>query len=125
VFGKQAGNMMNELIGSIIILLGSVFLFLGSIGIVRMPDSYNRIQAGTKATTLGIILTLAGVSVYHPGWIGKMVILIVFVILTNPTSSHVIARTAHLTGVPLSSLTVIDKLKEKRDRETSRKEIQL
>ena len=38
------------IIGGLISLFGSLFLLLGAIGIVRMPDSYNKIQAGTKAT---------------------------------------------------------------------------
>ena len=45
--------MMSELIGSVVILLGSIFLLLAGLGVARMPDSYNRIQTGTKATTLG------------------------------------------------------------------------
>lgn len=104
---------MNELIGSIVILCGAVFLFLGSLGTWRMPDSFNRIQAGTKATTMGTLLTLTGVCVYHPAWIGKIAILLLFIVLTNPTSSHAIARVAHLTGVPLVRSTVVDKLQER------------
>ena len=104
---------MNELIGSIVVLFGAIFLFLGSLGIWRMPDSFNRIQAGTKATTLGTLLTLIGVCVFHPAWIGKIILLLLFIVLTNPTSSHAIARVAHLTGVPLVGSTVVDKLKER------------
>ncbi|MCK5169585.1 MAG: monovalent cation/H(+) antiporter subunit G, partial [Bacteroidales bacterium] len=44
------GNTI-EIIGAILVLSGSVFLFLGALGLVRMPDLYNRIQAGTKAST--------------------------------------------------------------------------
>jgi len=44
-----------ELLGAIITLFGSLFLFIGALGIVRMPDVYNRMQAGTKATTLGSV----------------------------------------------------------------------
>jgi multicomponent Na+:H+ antiporter subunit G len=47
--------------GLVMLLVGSVFLFLGALGIYRMPDLYNRLQAGTKATTLGAMSTILGV----------------------------------------------------------------
>ena len=53
-----------KMAGALVTLVGSLFLFLGALGIVRMPDLYNRMQAGTKATTLGTILTLIGLGIY-------------------------------------------------------------
>lgn len=99
-----------KLIGAIIVLLGSIFLFLGALGLVRMPDLFNRIQAGTKASTLGTMLTLLGVIFLNPGWAGKLVILILFVLITNPISSHVLARAAHYRKIRLSDKTIIDQL---------------
>ncbi|MBE9548177.1 MAG: monovalent cation/H(+) antiporter subunit G [Proteobacteria bacterium] len=103
---------MTELIGSLVILLGAIFLLLASIGVVRMPDSYNRIQTGTKATTLGLILVLTGIAIYHPGWTWKLVILIYFVLISNPASSHALARAAHRLGIFKTDTTVIDHLEE-------------
>ena len=102
-----------EIIGAVITLIGSMFLFLGSLGLVRMPDIYNRIQTGTKATTLGTMLTLLGIGIIHLSWIGKIIVLIVFVLITNPVSSHVLSRAAHYVGIPLTPKTVIDKLELK------------
>lgn len=99
-----------SIIGACITLIGSLFLFLGSLGLVRMPDLYNRIQAGTKASTLGTLLTLLGIALIHPDWAGKLLILIVFVIITNPVSSHVISRAAHRSGIPLTRRSVQDDL---------------
>jgi multicomponent Na+:H+ antiporter subunit G len=101
-----------KLIGAIIVLLGSIFLLLGSIGLVRMPDLFNRIQAGTKATTLGTMLTLFGIILLNTDWTGKLVILILFVLITNPISSHVLARAAHYRKIKLSNKTIIDQLAE-------------
>lgn len=100
------------LIGSIVTLIGSIFIFLGALGIVRMPDLYNRLQTGTKASTLGTILSIAGIGIINPSWAGKAFILISFVIMTNPVSSHTLARAAHHIGIALSKKTVIDKLSE-------------
>ena len=103
-----------EFFGAIITLIGSIFLLLGGLGILRMPDVYNRMQAGTKATTLGSILFLAGISVghYECGCIGKLVIIILFVIFTNPISSNTLARAAHFAGIKLTSRSVKDDLTE-------------
>lgn len=101
-----------EITGACLILAGSLFLFLAALGLLRMPDSYTRIQAGTKASTLGTMLTFVGLAFIVPSWIGKLVILILFIVITNPVSSHVLARAAHYIGIPLAAISVTDKLKE-------------
>jgi len=105
---------MTELIGSVVVLIGSVFLLLAAIGAVRMPDSYNRIQTGTKATTLGLIMILTGVAIFHPGWTLKLIVLIYFVMLSNPASSHALARAAHRRSIFKTTATVIDQLESYR-----------
>jgi len=106
-----------RIIGACVTLIGSVFLFLGALGTVRMPDSYNRIQAGTKATTLGTMCALLGVGLYHPVWLGKIVLLLLFVVLTNPISSHALARAAHFVKIPLAKQTIVDKLGEFEEKQ--------
>jgi len=103
---------MLEILGAVLVLLGSVFLFLGALGLVRMPDLFNRIQAGTKASTLGTFLSLIGLLLITPEWWGKLILLMIFILITNPVSSHVLARAAHFIGVPLANKTVTDKYKE-------------
>ncbi|OQY38932.1 MAG: hypothetical protein B6226_02830 [Candidatus Cloacimonetes bacterium 4572_65] len=103
---------MLELTGAIICLLGSLFLFLGALGVVRMPDVYNRMQAGTKATTLGSVLFFVGVAFAKPTWTGKIVLLILFIIVTNPVASHALARAAHFTKIKLTDKSVVDHLEE-------------
>ena len=97
-------------LGAVLTLLGTLFLFLGALGIVRMPDLYNRMQAGTKATTLGNMLTLTGLGLLEPAWLPKILLIALFVLLTNPVSSHALARAAYKAGEPLSPRTVLDVL---------------
>jgi len=106
---------MLELLGSVTILAGSVFLFSAGLGVLRMPDSYNRIQTGTKASTLGTILVLVGLAMLHPAWTWKLLILIFFVLLTNPVSSHALARAAHTIHVAESESTVVDELEDEEN----------
>lgn len=103
---------MQQLIGSLIVLGGAVFLFSAGLGVLRMPDSYNRIQTGTKASTLGTILVLLGLAVLHPEWTWKLLILIFFVLLTNPVSSHALARATHATRTSEDELMIVDRLDE-------------
>lgn len=113
-------NNLLEIIGGVIAIGGSLFLLLGSIGIYRMPDAYNRIQAGTKASTLGTMLSLVGLFFIFPGWFGKFMVLIIFVLITNPVSSHTLARAAYFIGVPLTKITKVDKWKEHQQTDESR-----
>jgi len=83
------------IIGYILLLIGAVFIFLGILGVFRMPDLFNKLQAGTKATTLGFISLVAGMIFIHPEWWGKLLLVGFFVLLTNPIGSHNLARSAH------------------------------
>ncbi|MBI9108095.1 MAG: monovalent cation/H(+) antiporter subunit G [Spirochaetales bacterium] len=104
-----------EIAGSIFVLIGSLIFFLSSLGVIRMPDVYNRIQTGTKATTLGTIFVLVGLAFLSPDWTAKLAVLLVFILLTNPVSSHVVARAAHFNKEPMSPLTIEDKLEAKEE----------
>ncbi len=99
---------MAEILGSILILVGAFFLFSAGLGMLRMPDAYTRIQAGTKASTLGNMLVLAGLAVLHPGWSLKLVIIVYFVLTTNPISSHALARAARAIGIPVTGNITTD-----------------
>jgi multicomponent Na+:H+ antiporter subunit G len=98
--------------GAVLTLIGSIFILLGGLGLVRMPDLFNRIQTGTKASTLGTMLSLIGLAMVNPEWIWKLLIIMVFVLITNPVSSNVIARAAHHRGAKLTNKTVADMLEE-------------
>lgn len=98
------------IIGGLFLVLGAAFLLLAGLGLVRMPDLFNRIQAGTKATTLGTLLTLAGAACLRPEWTLKLLLIGLFILLTNPISSQVLARAAHRIGAAKSAKTTVDRL---------------
>jgi len=101
-----------DIFGMIITGIGVVFLFLGSLGIFRMPDVYNRVQAGTKCSTLGCFLTIVGVGIMQPEWFWKTLIIAVFVLISNPVSSHALGRASRKKGISLCDKSVTDKTKE-------------
>ena len=103
-----------RIIGALVSLIGSIFLLLGALGVLRMPDLYNRMQAGTKTTTLGSMLTLLGIGIYHPAWLPQLLIIIAFIVITNPISTHALARAAHFAGIRPAEGTVTDELRDER-----------
>lgn len=93
--------------------VGLVFDLFGCIGLVRLPDIYNRAQAATKCVTLGtcmILIGVAGIGFIGANWqMGlKAVICAAFVLLTSPVAAHAICRGAYISGVPLWTGSVED-----------------
>lgn len=110
---------MNDigLASQILIVIGLLFNLLGTLGLVRLPDVYNRIQASTKCVTLGTCFILIGVLV-HAGFgpMGtKALLCAIFVLLTSPVGAHAIARGAYLSGVKLWERSVTDEYAQQRD----------
>ena len=77
----------------------------GAIGLLRFPDFYSRLHATGKCDTLGSGLILMGLMVYHFAHYGtplisiKILVLILFVFIANPTATHAIVKAAYRTGV--------------------------
>ena len=84
-----------EIASYVFMTIGGLFFLLGGLGVLRMPDTFNRIQAGTKATTLGAFSILIGVAIANPSWIAKIIVIIVFIVISNPIGSSVIAKATY------------------------------
>jgi len=114
---------MNDIIGMSIVALGALFNLFGCIGLVRLPDVYNRLQASTKCVTMGTCLILLGsvISLGSLPGVVKGLICIVFVLITSPTGAHALARAAHRSGVALWEKSVVDRYAEDT-RELSQEE---
>ena len=95
--------MLVQTIIAIVLMFGGVFfLTVSSIGLLRLPDFYARTHAVGKSETLGAILTLSGLAVYN-GWelsTFKILFILIFVLIANPTATHAIARAALRSGLP-------------------------
>lgn len=86
-------------VADIILLIGAIFVFLGALGLIRMPDVFNRIQVGTKAVTLGSIGIVLGILLLYPQWWAKLIAILGFILLTSPASSSALARAFYHAGV--------------------------
>lgn len=98
-----------------LLVLGGLFCLLGGVGIVRMPDLFTRMQAATKAGTLGagLVALAAALAFADLGAALRCVLVIVFLFLTAPVGAHLIARAAHRRGVSMWGRTRIDQLRER------------
>lgn len=101
-----------DYIGIIFLSIGVLFLILGAVGILRFPDLFNRMQAGTKATTFGAMFSILGVGFLEPTWLPKTLIIVLFILISNPVSSHALARSAYRKESKLWENTVIDEYAE-------------
>ena len=112
---------MIEWILLVLLTIGVAFNFLASIGILRFPDVYTRIHAATKCTTFGTIFIVLSAIVYSiyrwlPEHNNKWIVMgihsllvLIFLLLTNPVGAHAIGRAARRIGIkPYAS--VIDEL---------------
>jgi len=86
----------------VLVVIGVFFLTVGTIGLLRLPNVYNRMHATSKPTTLGTAaIFFAGFVQFGPGGAGLTSLVgIVFLFLTVPTGAHMISRAAQKTGVP-------------------------
>jgi len=83
-------------VSAILLLVGSGFTLIGSIGIVRMPDVFTRLHAAGITDTLGAAGVLLGLAL-KAGFsllLVKLLLMLVFLLLLNPTACHALARAA-------------------------------
>lgn len=96
-------------------LIGAFFILAGSIGILRLPDIYNRLHAATKSATLGVMsIVLAALLLFGAVdgvYSGKMMLTILFVFITAPIGAQMISRSAYQIGVGLWDKSVQDDMK--------------
>ena len=85
-----------DVVSAILLLGGSVFALIGSIGIVRMPDVFTRLHAAGITDTLGAAGVLLGLAL-KAGFsllLVKLLLMLAFLLLLNPTACHALARAA-------------------------------
>lgn len=112
---------MKEIIISLLAVIGTFFIFSASLGIIRLPDVYTRLHAATKSATLGVIGILLAAFLYflygHQVFSGKLLLGILFVMMTSPIAGHMISRAAYRVGVALDEKTIRDDLEPYLEKE--------
>jgi len=90
-----------EIISWACIILGSFFCIVGGIGLLRLPDLFSRMHGAGITDTLGAGLIITGL-MFHSGLSlvsAKLFLIVFFLYLTSPTSTHAVAKAARLAGL--------------------------
>ena len=110
-------TVLMDIVTSILWLAGAGFALLAALGVLRMPDVFTRMQASTKASTLGVWCLLIGAGVQFGDFASSIRVASIgaFVLLTTPVAAHVIARASYFAEVPLWEGTVLDERRRDAD----------
>ena len=106
--------MLMNIVACAFLVLGLFFMLVGAIGIVRFPDTYNRLHASSKCGTLGLLGLLLG-AVFFLGSlavVAKAALTMVFAFVALPVGSHILAKAAHLNKAEQWEKTLSDELEE-------------
>ena len=118
---------MNSVIGMIFVVIGLAFNVLGCIGMIRLPDMYNRLQAATKCVTMGTCMVMIGVMI-SSGFLQsaqlsvRCIICMVFILITAPTAAHALAHGAYSFGVRLWEKSVVNRYEEDFPKKITKQE---
>ncbi len=105
---------MNSMAGLILLSVGLLFNLFGCIGLLRLPDVYNRLQAATKCVTLGTCSILIGV-LLHFGFNDagvKAIVAIPILFFASTVAAHALIRGAYQFGIRLGNKSIKDDYKD-------------
>ena len=95
-----------DLLSALFVLAGGFFLVVGGLGLVRLPDLFTRFHAAGVADTLGVGLFMLGfMFLVDLGSVTiKLLLVLLFLLLTGPVATHALAKAALHGGVrPLAA----------------------
>ena len=90
-----------DIISWILLTVGGFFVLIGGIGALRMPNLYTRMHAASVTDTMGAVLVLGGVMVQAGLTLAtiKLAAILLFLLITSPTSSYALASAAMIAGI--------------------------
>ena len=89
-----------EVIICILLVIGIFFTLAGVVGVIRMPDTFCRLQSATNIATMGAMPIALACSIYgfsesNTSLGIKSLIIVVFLLISNPVGAHAMARAAY------------------------------
>jgi multicomponent Na+:H+ antiporter subunit G len=92
---------MTDVLSWILLVAGSLFAVVGGVGLLRLPDFYSRMHGAGMTDTMGATLILTGL-MFQAGLTLvtiKLLMILFFLLVTSPTSTHALARSAIAHGL--------------------------
>lgn len=111
-----------DAVGGGLIALGAFLGFVAAVGLIRLPDSLNRMHASSKPQSLGIVILCVGLSLIlrDPAAWTMLALVSMMQLLTTPTASQMISRSVFRTRQYRSELQVVDESGEEADESEHR-----
>lgn len=114
----MSAGLVTALIADVLVILGVFIMTVGVYGMIRMPDTYTRLHAASKAVFLGVISLLAASIVTLDVAIILRVILIgFFILITTPVSAHVIGKAIYDRRERMQSPQPVDETERRLNRQ--------
>jgi len=94
-----------EVAGVALCAVASVFAIVGLLGVLFQKDPYTRLQASSLVGTTAAFSILLAALVTAPSWAvaARVVVIMAFFLISNPTATHIIARYAWNSGITPTS----------------------
>lgn len=95
-------NLLRQIFAYVLLITGSYFLFSTAVGMIRFPDLYTRLHAGSKCLMAGSFSTLMGCIVLEGNiYVSlKLIVIIILILITNPIAIHVLASFGNNNVMP-------------------------
>ncbi len=95
--------VLRDILAIIFLFGGLFFLSVGVVGLLRLPDVYNRLHALGKCDTMGTGLIIVGMMLLIPGMtnVVKLALMGALTYTINPVMTHIITKTAYVRGTPM------------------------
>jgi len=103
------GGVLMIIAGEVIMAIGVIFILFGVIGLIKFGNFYTRILVTAKIDTVGVMTIFIGMAIRQgAGFFSlKVLLLMAIMMIINPLASHMIARSAYLSGYKTDSDTGI------------------
>ena len=103
---------VQTMLGDVFVALGVLLIGVAAVGLLRLPDVYNRANAVAKAASLGLVSVLLGVVILVPSGSAVVTLLVAIVLqlFTVPIAGWTIGEAAYLSDAPRAPGTRVRRL---------------
>ncbi|MCG8315000.1 MAG: monovalent cation/H(+) antiporter subunit G [Pseudomonadales bacterium] len=90
-----------DIVSSILLIAGVFFGLSGAIGLFRFPDFFTRVHAASVTDSLATLLIICGLLLQTSFDLNtaKLIFILAFLMITSPTASHALAKSARHGGL--------------------------
>lgn len=105
-----------DIISGVLLALGVFFAFSGAVGLFRFPDFFTRVHAASVTDSVATVLIITGLLLQTSFDLNtaKLLFILLFLMITSPTASHALAKSARHGGL----LTLAETQKKSKESNT-------